>query len=167
MHFFVKKLFIMAFSFVLIFSSTNKAEAGLAIGLDAQGAKIGFIIGTSIGVLTSVGVALFVDIDGYPMEASGLMFGAPLFGMILGVVLDVNTDEFANGFEEAFNQKYPFVDNQEIVTQFKDLLMSKLPKSIKGIETHLVSISENDTLQILSSTDLTSSQKQLIVDDLK
>ena len=137
----------------------QNANAAIIVDLAGDGdPSIAGVLSVPL-LLTSVGIVGTVD-------RAWIVGEVILSGLLL---LDADGSISQDKLAKVFADRYPFIDNYETFSQLARTLKAKIPEGTileKG-KKYMLSLSENETREILRSEVLTEEQILKIVTDLK
>lgn len=160
----ISKLFLVCAIVLAGLAPKNEAKAGMIVftsAFVAMGMEDGRAYAT---VAAGVGPALALT------GLAVLRYGSTSLGTFL-FALDADGSMNQGALEEAFADRYPFLDNKAAISNLASAIKAKVPADFSADEkvegAYLVTLSEKETRQCLELVDLDESQIQGIVKDLK
>src|SRR5689334_19208634 len=126
---------------------SQKAEAGLIIAIDG-----GFNLATD-NYSTNTNISMIVL--GAGLIAGAIVFRAYKWSSYL-FCLEQNQEQL----NQLLWEKYPFIDNQEVLNNFSTKILSKAAEGKMTNQGLFVNFEENEISEMLSPLDLTAEQLQ-------
>lgn len=156
----MKKLLgaVLAFTFLTFALPTKKAEAGFIITAAIQENVWHHKYETLDTVLV---IALPVTMITTGIFAVGIA-GNPFnnFTLIAGMVcLDGKLDGRRNEIAAALNNRYPFIDNAEVLNQMADKIIARYPAEREPSGNAMISFSPAEIKAVSEQLDLTNEQE--------
>ena len=155
----IKKISLaLALSLLISTSFTApKAEAGVMT-------VIGGLAGNSIG---GIALGALVSWGGFAiLETVAQDNPWRIAGLVL-IVLDAKQPLTNDGIEQFLAQRYPFIDDREVISDLANLMRTKIV-SCGAINTSMmVSIPEQEVRSILANSSLSAAQTETLVTALK
>lgn len=149
---------------------TQKAQAGLLLF------GTGLALDDTSNPNGSSGPALFGYISGVWLITAGTLVGGTItiFNPRLGIkiflssiVLDVDGSLAKEQLKIALNENYPFIDNDEVVTDLASAIKNKFSQNKNEENKAYVFLTKEETLRILAPADLSPELLSQVVYDLK
>lgn len=150
----------------------------LQMAIPAKKAEAGLLFTAGVGVSDST-------TGGQLLLCFGLTMVAPLaIGTILAikgigprwitipatvavVFLDEKSPFNPHSLEATLQERYPFVDNHDVLKQLANSIRQKFQDTNPVNEMYFVSLTENETRSILAPVELTEEQVEIMVNELK
>lgn len=139
-------------------------------------AKAGVIVGGVVGLLNTMNGEIFNPNVLIPIGIMGTGMALIKFagntnwgigaGLML-VILDADKTSNAQNLSPALANQYPFLDNQEVLNTFSEVIMEKYHAENTGKDFTTISLSAEELADILSPLDLKSFEMEVLINDFK
>lgn len=157
----MKKTLCLTLASLMTLLLANTAQAAMFVGA----------IGAGIAGNSELGTVLAYCGGGIALVAifAGVVTGNPtIVHIYLYMTLGVNGSFSHKEIASQLQDRYPFIENQEVVKELATKVKNAYEASDKNkAKEAYVSVAEKDVLEVLGKTDLTSQQIDLIVRELK
>lgn len=150
-----------------IITPAKKAQAGVVILFSTASLfndahkPIGYSIGGTLGAATMIGGVLY----GLPLYEILPPFG--LFMIVGSAVLDINGDLSKDALAAELAEKYNFIDNQAVIENLASKIKSEYELVKVVHKDAYIALNESETRLILEASNLSESEIEHVVNDLK